>query len=79
VSNLLFFRRREIWIGDQAPELAAPIRRVRGFLGTFDHQPAMGSVTEKSTFTCFNSFICDQTNSPELLNQKRWCRVKLPW
>ena len=64
--NLLFFRRREIRIGDQEPELAAPIRRVCGFLETFDHQLAMGSVTEKSTFTCFNPFICAQTNSPEL-------------
>jgi hypothetical protein len=34
--QLLLFRRGEIWIGDQEPELAAPIRRVRGFPETFD-------------------------------------------
>jgi hypothetical protein len=31
--------------------LPAPICRVHGFHATFDHQLAMGSVTEKSTFT----------------------------
>jgi hypothetical protein len=66
ILHLFLFQRREIWIGDQEPELPAPICRVHGFRVTFDHQFAMGSVTEKSTFTCFNPFICAQTNSPEL-------------